>query len=34
MNRDDRLQGPRAVFIVLLFMALYGAAGIWGLTHG
>jgi hypothetical protein len=26
MNRDDRLQGPRAFCIVLAFFALYGAA--------
>jgi hypothetical protein len=33
MNREQ-VSGPRAVFIVLLFMALYGGFGIWGLTHG
>jgi hypothetical protein len=30
MNREQ-VSGPRAVFIVLLFMALYGGFGIWGL---
>jgi len=33
MNREQ-ISGPRAIFIVLLLMALYGGFGIWGLTHG